>query len=172
MANQKESIEDSLQSASEGTYGKNYKDHLLEQYKLYIEMTDKISDRRQTVNNFFLTITTAFISAIGITGFFQQEKTEINKDFILFLTIGVVVSCYVWYRMIRSYKDLNSAKFKVIHEIEKQLPIRPFEAEWTALGRGKNKRKYLPFSRIEMFIPLILGLINLSLMLYLWFFYG
>jgi hypothetical protein len=28
-------------------YGEHYQDHLLEQYKLYVQMADKISERRQ-----------------------------------------------------------------------------------------------------------------------------
>ena len=37
-------------------YGEKYKEHLLEQYKLYVEMADRISGRRQTANSFFLSI--------------------------------------------------------------------------------------------------------------------
>ncbi len=65
---------------------------------------------------------------------------------------GVVVS-YVWYRLVRSYRDLNSAKFKVVHEIESLLPIRPYDAEWTVLGRGKDRTKYLKVTRLESVVP-------------------
>jgi hypothetical protein len=52
----------------------------------------------------------------------------------------------MWYRLVRSYKDLNSAKFKVIHEIEKSLPISPYDAEWEAVGSiGRiNTPSHLP----------------------------
>ena len=33
---------------------------------------------------------------------------------------GMTLS-YMWYRLIRSYKDLNGAKFKVVHEIEAKI---------------------------------------------------
>ena len=59
----------------------------------------------------------------------------------------------MWYRLVRSYRDLNSAKFTVIHEIEKKLPISPYDAEWEAVGRGSNSRLYLPFTHVEIFIP-------------------
>lgn len=57
--------------------------------------------------------------------------------------------------MIRSYKDLNSGKFKVIDEIEKLLPIRPYDCEWSMVGRGKIKDLYHPFSNVEGAIPLV-----------------
>jgi hypothetical protein len=65
---------------------------------------------------------------------------------------GIAIS-YMWYRLVRSYKDLNTAKFKVIHEIESQLPIAPYDAEWEAVGRGKAPELYLPFTHVEIYVP-------------------
>src|SRR5262245_9792406 len=42
-----------------------FQNHLLEQYKLYVEMADRISQRRGTANTFFLTVNTAIIGALG-----------------------------------------------------------------------------------------------------------
>ena len=61
-----------------------------------------------------------FFSAIGpqpslFFGSFQVHPLELP---------ALVLLCYLWYRIIRSYRDLNSAKFKVIHAIEHQLPLR------------------------------------------------
>lgn len=161
-------IQDSLFSQEEKAYGEKYKDHILEQYKTYLNMTDKISERRHTMNNFFLTLNTGIISAIGIAGFFEKDKMSINKDYVFFLTISLLIFCYVWYRLIRSYKDLNSAKFKVIHEIEKKLPIKPFDSEWEALARGKDSSVYLPFSKIEKYVPITFAVLHILLTIYLW----
>jgi len=164
---QNRKIELALPAIDEIDYGSNYKDHLLEQYKIYLTLADKISDRRATTNNFFLTLNTGFISAIGIVGYVNKDRIAISKDYILFLTIALIAFCYFWYRLIRSYKDLNSAKFRVIHEIEKRLPLKPFDAEWEALARGKDKNVYMPFSKIEIFIPLIFALFHLLLLAYI-----
>jgi hypothetical protein len=43
----------------------------------------------------------------------------------------------------------------VVHEIEKHLPVRPYDAEWEALGRGENKKLYWPFTHIENYVPWI-----------------
>ena len=56
-----------LFSKSEKDYGNNYKEHLFEQYKLYVESIEKTSDRRQHANNYFITINTALISLIGLS---------------------------------------------------------------------------------------------------------
>ena len=64
-----------------------------------------------------------------------------------------IVLCYAWYRLIRSYRDLNGAKFKVIHRLERRLPAAPYDAEWEAVGRGEDSDLYLPFTHIEIAVP-------------------
>ena len=93
----------------------------------------------------------------------------LHRDVEFFRDLPVAVAgltlCYFWYRIIRSYRDLNSAKFKVIHEIEKRLPLRPYDAEWDAVGRGKDSKLYLPFTRVEIAIPCVFGLVYAYLVL-------
>jgi hypothetical protein len=69
--------------------------------------------------------------------------------------IAGITICYLWYRIITSYKGLNSAKFKVIHAIELRLPLALYDTEWEMLERGKNKKVYWPFSHIELHVPKI-----------------
>ena len=127
----------------------SYQSHLLEQYKLYITSAENISNRRQTANAFFVTVNTVLVSLVGYLDFGSDKSSSI---YWLISVAGIAIS-YMWYRLIRSYKDLNSAKFKVIHEIEKNLPISPYDAEWEAVDRGKDSKLYLPFTHIEIYIP-------------------
>jgi hypothetical protein len=39
--------------------------------------------------------------------------------------------------------------------IEERLPLALYDTEWEALGRGKDKKKYWPFSHIEQYVPWI-----------------
>lgn len=134
-----------------------YQDHLLEQYKIYQESAEKISSKRQTANSFFVTINTAIIALVSYLHIGSSTST---KYYWLVALAGVAIT-YMWYRLIRSYRDLNSAKFKVIHEIEKKLPVSPFDAEWEAVGRGKNSALYLPFTHIEVGIPWVFLVLHL-----------
>jgi len=157
-------LDDKLKSIDENQYGKDYKQHILEIYKVYVGMADKISSRRQSANSYFLSINTAVIAFFG----YSKLKSDFSdlSDFLWLVSIAGMVLCYTWYRLIRSYKDLNSGKFKVIHEIEKLLPIRPYDTEWTAIGRGNNPKLYLPFTKIEMRIPWIFFALNLFVVIY------
>lgn len=143
-------------SASE--YGERYQDHLLEQYKLYVQMADKISERRQSANRFFLTVNTALIAFLGLVanpaaGGNAGIATSPPLPWVLAVSAAGVVLCFTWYRLVRSYKDLNSGKFKVIHAIESKLPSSPYDAEWEAVGRGEEPKLHMPFTHIEIRIP-------------------
>lgn len=135
----------------EGGYptAEKYHDHLLEQYKVFVESADRISARRHSTNSFFMTINTAIIAVVGYVHLGSTSSTDL---YWLVALAGVTI-CYLWYRIILSYKGLNTAKYNVVHEIEKKLPLSPFDAEWEALGRGQNPSLYRPFTHIEIGIP-------------------
>lgn len=153
-----------LFAKNEKDYGDNYKNHLFEQYKLYVESIEKTSDRRQQANNYFLTINTALISLIGLS--FEVKIFEgVNWIKALLAFVGIVI-CVIFWFLIRSYRQLNTGKFKVIHEIEKHLPLALYKYEWEILGEGEDKSKYYPFSYIELLIPWIFGIIYMVLGIY------
>jgi len=138
-------------SASEAQYGGEYKNHLLEQYKLYVEMADKISERRQAANTFFISMCSALLAALGIT--WPTNAVIARTPWFVMVSIVGMVLCLAWYRLIKSYRDLNSAKFRVVGRIESFLPLRPYRAEWELVGEGKASSLYLPFTHIETRIP-------------------
>jgi hypothetical protein len=121
-------------------------------------MADKISERRQSANNFFLTVNTVLIAFLGLVaspdvGGNPGLVAGPPLPWVLVVAASGVVLCYSWYRLVRSYKDLNSGKFKVVHAIESRLPASPYDAEWDAVGRGEDKNLYLPFTHVEIRIP-------------------
>ena len=145
-----------LLSKGKRDYGSNYEEHLFEQYKMYVEGMEKTSDRRQNANNYFVTINAALVSLLGIilsTNYFENKKLLGLALSIL----GLLISIVFWF-LIRAYKQLNTGKFTVIHEIEKQLPLALYAHEWDVLGKGEDPKEYFPFSHIELLIPIILGI--------------
>jgi hypothetical protein len=133
------------------TYPHNEKwySHLLDQYKLYVEMADRISQRRATANTYFLSLNSAILAFVGYLS--VKETGEYNW----MLACGGISLSWLWRTLIISYSNLNTAKFEVIHMIEKRLPISPYEAEWAAMGRGANAELYRPLSHIEKVVPII-----------------
>ena len=59
--------------------------------------------------------------------------------------------------LLENYRKLNSGKFKVIHEIEKQLPLKLFDYQWEKLGKGEDPKLYKKLSNVEKGVPCIFG---------------
>ena len=143
------------QGAKEDFYEGNtplYQAAIMEQYKIYVEMADRISQRRGNTNTFFLTLNTGIVTAIG----FVWEHKLARSAFWLSIPFGMLlVECFVWFYLLRSYRLLNAAKYEVVGSLEKRLPASPYwSAEWTALGKGKDSKKYWPLSHIEGWVPI------------------
>jgi len=134
-----------------------------EQYKLAVEMADRISARRLTANSFFLTLNTGIVAITGYLSLSANAKLAIEVYWVVALA-GMVL-CYMWYRLVCSYRDLNTAKFAVIHQIEKDLPYKIYDAEWEAVDRGGNPKKYLSFTKIEMSVPWVFFTIHIIVLI-------
>ncbi len=134
---------------------------VIEVYKIAVEMADRVSSRRATANAFFLTVNTTLVAVIGL------KKTP-APDLIMAISVciaGVLVSACWWF-LLRNYRRLNEAKFKVINKIEAEhLPVRPFTDEWDQLGQNdppEDKRSKVlvglqQLGNIERVIPVIFG---------------
>jgi hypothetical protein len=156
-----------LISRSSENYGEAYSDHLFEQYKLYVESAEKISDRRSKANSFALGISGALLSVWGFIPTSPiSHSDEIARTALC--SLGVLL-CFIWWFMIRSYKQINSGKFQVIHKLEQELPVALYSHEWEMLGSGDNHKTYFPFSHIEMKIPWIVGFVYMLLGSLAWF---
>ena len=114
-------------------YEGKYIDHFLEQYRIYLSIFNSTHDRSNKSNDFFLALNTAIIGALG----YLETKNIPGNTSIIFLFapfVGIAI-CYCWYQIISSYRYINKAKFKVIHRMEKNLPVSLFETEWELLGK-------------------------------------
>ena len=129
-----------------------YNEVLLEQYKLYVELADRISQRRGLANSFFLLVNSVAVVILGSLGVLADD---VSPWLFIFPTLMLVCICGVWFYVVRSYGQLNSAKWEVVGAIEERLPASPWwKAEWQALGKGKDWSLYWPLTHIEKWVPL------------------
>ena len=130
---------------------------LIEQYKMYVESADKVSERRGQTNAFYISVLTGLLIVLSLI---VEKNIFTDQSILVMLTIGLLgcFLCLVWWYNIQSYRQLNSAKFKVIHDIEKHLPYACYDIEWDHLGRGEDSSKYRRLTVIEKFVPLLLAI--------------
>lgn len=129
---------------------------LLEQYKLYVQMADKISDRRADANKFFISLLTGLLALLSVAIQFRGAAALQQAAPLIVGVVGILL-CYTWYVTLRSYKQLNSGKFEVIRRVEKQLPFSFYDVEWNILEQGKNPKVYTPLTHVERYIPVLFG---------------
>ncbi|MGB2842620.1 MAG: hypothetical protein WBC40_09135 [Halobacteriota archaeon] len=147
------------------TYGDDFQEHLLEQYKLYVEMADRISARRAQSNRFYISLLSALLALLSILINRNLWNNIQNAIFLAVAILGLAL-CFLWYVNINSYRQLNSGKFKVIHELEQHLPFKCYDREWQILGEGEERKKYLQLTHVEQFVPFVLAVPYLLLFVY------
>ena len=144
-----------------------------DEFKLYYESTEKVTDRRLSANTWNYSICIGILIAIaGIV------KWSVGNTFfylgltaIIVLCLMAVLFCSLWLGQINDFKYLNNAKFKVLNQMASRIEFDlahpdqmrsfcPFEKEWEALKEvkaaveiGQRKIIALKSSNIEYYIP-------------------
>lgn len=142
----------------DATYGSKLDDHTLEQYKLFVESSHKVSDRRLSTNSYFLTINSSLLTLMGLLAGIIADR----KPLVLLCVAGMLIS-WTWLIQLEDFQRLNSAKFQVINELEARLPANVFQEEW------RHLTKYRGMSRTEKRIPWTLIGLYIVLGFVLWF---
>lgn len=124
----------------------------LELYRMMVASSENLVNRRQGLNTFFLTLHGALITAVGFL-----LGSAIDLGFRSFGLAGITVVGFLfataWKNLLVSFGQLNTGKFAVINEIEKNLPVAIYTAEWVALGEGKDPKLYRSFTEREVWVP-------------------
>lgn len=141
----------------------NQRAEVLELYKLAVEMADRVSARRGSSNAFFLSVQTTFIALISF-GFPKLAESPWWVSLAVVLA-GVTLST-TWWLQLRSYRDLNTAKFKGINKLEERLPAKIFADEWEALKSDPIpgwRKRYAELGTSERIVPLVFVVAHLVL---------
>jgi hypothetical protein len=85
--------------------------------------------------------------------------------------VAGIVLAGAWWMQLRSYRNLNAAKFEVIGKLEQHLPAQVFGDEWAILKREPVERtvvrskllgrlvkplsRYAELSVVEQIVPLV-----------------
>jgi|SRR6185295_13155911 len=163
-----------------------------EEFKLYYESTEKVTDRRLETNRWNYSTCSAILVAVAALVKWGVTSTELRwvaVGAVLFLCITALLFCQLWLAQIRDFKRLNNAKFEILNQMAPLLDLdlsapgrvssyRPFEREWECLKEegAVDKLKHLKLlalksSHMEQFIPrafqLVFGVAAAALVLFI-----
>lgn len=143
-----------VRSSDYSAASEKYQEAILEQYKLCVEMADRVSSRRNFANTFFLSVNSGAVVLLGAlagNGLTAASPWARAAGLVILLA-----QCTVWFVMVRSYRQLNTAKYRVIAMFEERLPAFAYSrAEWVMLGEGRDWRRYTPLTHVEQWVPVI-----------------
>lgn len=125
---------------------------LMEQYKIFLETSETLVARRQTVNSFYISANTALVAAMSaLISVFEKMDARFLISMII-CAVGIIL-CVSWSRLLTAYGILNGSKMKVISIIENQLPAALYDAEWRVMSDRLNKNSYVSFTDGERRVP-------------------
>lgn len=136
----------------------------LELYKIMIDSSESLIQRRQKTSAFFITVIGSLLAIAGLI----VKSGALNSETIwLMYGFGVtgLLLCNSWRGLISNYGKLNKAKFDVILRLEHLIGARVFQAEWVSLGKGLRPEKYKSFTHSERNVPTFFAILIFSLLI-------
>jgi len=135
----------------------------LDLYKLYLATAEKVSDRRASANAWMLSVNSAIIGLYGYLKASEAAPSDPGMTIWHWAIPGAgALVCLAWAALLASYHCLNSAKFKVLMELEAELPVPLFQRE----REHYKKAGRHPLSLIESWVPwtfvLLYGLMTIA----------
>lgn len=145
-----------------------------DEFKLYYDSTEKVTDRRLETNRWNYSICIAILIAIAtITNWSLSNPalTWVGLAADALLSVMAILFCALWIGQIRDFKNLNNAKFAVLNDMAPSVDFDienpgavtsfcPFDKEWKKLTElhalqevGRSNVIALKSSNIEYFIP-------------------
>ena len=126
---------------------KEYREHILEQYRIYAERIATEQSRAETINGFFLTINTGVITALVIT---SSDNAPLMGA-LGAITVAAIATCIAWAMVMLSLGRWQIAQLATIQELETLLPVKPFCAEWR--DHLAPKAGYIKIRHIRQLVP-------------------
>jgi len=130
-------------------------------YRLYVDTAERNIDRRIETNKFYLTLVAGIFVAYAFLLEGKLKTPPQSLDLVSTiahwtLPVLLLIVSVTWFLALRTFRSISSAKYKVIGEMEGNLPYSPFGREWEA------RTRFLTGSGVEMIVPVLFFLIALG----------
>ena len=112
-------------------YGDNYRDHYLEQYKLCVEMADRVTQRKEQTNRLYVTLFSALMAAFSFA--MSSWPNDLRSQMLPWLPIVVglvgVLLAAAWLINVSHLRRELILKERIIREMESSLTFEAFKTE-------------------------------------------
>lgn len=146
-----------------------------EEYRLLIQSTEKLTDRRQLSAQIWVTLHTLLFAALGFllkevgASVFSASPSAAAEaaeggQWIFAASVGPLVvlglfSCVIWVKMLSSYRSLIAWRYDQLMELERSPELQGlhqvFNREWENFF-GPAAQERIGFTRLEARLPIVL----------------
>ena len=141
------------------------RDELLEIYKLHADLADRVSQRRDGANRLYVSLLVGLVVVLAALLRFGIGNAPEELIVLSIGLFGVLLSAS-WFVVIKSYRQLNSAKFRVLHDLETKLAYPFFTLEWDPESAGRKSNRYWRLTLVEQTLPIIFLSLFFGLIVY------
>lgn len=137
------------------------KNGISDQYVHYAESAMAVSDRRLQTNRFYISILSSIL--VVLTVFFDGSLGYHQHVGLLAIGILGICLCILWYQTIDSHRRLNQAKYKILHDMEEELPYQVYSEEWNSIGpKSGPEEQEKRFARIRLLFAVLRDIMSSS----------
>lgn len=144
------------------------RNELLEIYKLHAELADRVSQRREGANRLYVSLLAGLAAFLAVLIRFGAGGVPVRVVLVAVGVAGAALSAS-WYVVLRSYRQLNTRKFRALHELEDRLAYSFFRREWDLLGEGADRSRYWRLTVVEVGLPCIFFVLFIALLAFSFF---
>jgi hypothetical protein len=126
-----------------------------EEYKLFSELVQRLSERRQTASQTSLAVNTA---AFGVLAFLAKDAGFhgwglVGVSVPLFL-VGIM-ACVIWHKIVTHFREIIGWHYEQLRDMEAVLPesTRIYCKEWGRFYRAQADKTGFSFSQLEIWLP-------------------
>ena len=140
-------------------------EQLLEIYKLHAELADRVSQRREGANRIYVSLLVGLVILLAALLRFGIGDAPVKLVLCTVGVFGVLLSAS-WFVVVKSYQQLNTEKFRVLHDLETRLAYQFFTLEWDPDAKGAKSNRYWRLTYVEQTLPFIFLALFAGLTLY------
>src|SRR5262249_10555449 len=121
-------------------------------YKLFVHDTARLSDRRQTMNNIYLSVNSVLLGTLAILA--QQSKLESLVLLVVEVFVGAagILIAGQWLQLINKYRKLFQVRYALLRKLEDSST---FSASVKVYQEESKEPRTYGFSDIERHLPRI-----------------
>lgn len=123
-----------------------------DEYKMFVEDTQRLSDRRQAANNIYLSVNSLLLGAVALLVQLGGLNQPVFLPIVILIAIAGFFICRDWLRLLLTYRQLLNLRFSVLKEREKSFTgsFTMYHVEDREMGYSDPQQG---FWRIEINLP-------------------